>query len=410
MSKIAIVAIGSHGDVAPLAGVGQRLQQAGHDVVLVAYERFAGTAACCGLRFRPLAAAEDDGADPRKAIMAFLSPSGMRALGEGVLAALRDEPAEALLLSPFAEMAGHPLAEARGIPAVGVRLQPFSATSAYPPAVLGAWSAGSFGNRLASDTGAWAIDRLYSGVVAGFRQSLGLAKSSPCASRKRRAQARQPILHGYSPSVLPKPDDWGHGVDVVGYWWPSPPPEWQPPAELVDFLAAGPAPVFVGFGSTMTTAHAAERVTGVVLQALRRAGVRGVVQSGWAGLAAAGDDVLAIGEVPHSWLFPQTAAVAHHCGAGTAAAALRAGVPTVAMPGLGDQPFWARRLRDLGASAATIPQRSLTSDKLAEGILGAISDQRFRATAQRLAERLAAEDGAARVLDVVEGLSRASHQ
>jgi sterol 3beta-glucosyltransferase len=408
MSTILIVAIGSRGDVAPLTGIGVRLQKAGHRVAIAAYGPFADLITGCGLGFRevPSDSGDDDltDANPAKGLAAFLAPSGMRAMGEGIIAALGDEPADVMLLSPFSEFAGHALAEAKGIPSIGMRLQPLSPTAAYPPAVLGAWSAGAVGNRFAADAGAWLLDRIYGRVIAGFRRDLGLPNMSARALRRSRSRAKWPVLYGYSPCVVPRPADWRPGLDVVGYWWPAAVPEWHPPAVLTEFLAAGPAPVFVGFGSTMNTARRAEQISDIVARALRRAGVRGIIQAGWAGLDVAGEDVLTIGETPHGWLFPQMAAVAHHCGAGTAAAGLRAGVPTIAIPGLGDQPFWARRLQELGASAATIPQRKLTPDRLAEAVQTALRERRLRATTQRLAGSIATEDGAAKVLAAVETL------
>ncbi|CQA11547.1 Possible glycosyl transferase [Mycobacteroides abscessus] len=108
--------------------------------------------------------------------------------------------------------------------------------------------------------------------------------------------------------------------------------------------------------------------------------------------------------MPHRWLFPHVAAVVHHCGAGTTAAGLRAGVPTVAVPGLGDQPFWARRLRDLGLSADTVPQRTLTVERLAAAIRTAVTDPGIKIRARRISDLLAAEDGAAHVVSSVNRL------
>jgi sterol 3beta-glucosyltransferase len=413
MSRMLIVAIGSRGDVAPLTGVGVRLQEAGHDVVIAAYAPFADLITACGLGFRELPSdfGNDDGlgdVNPVKGLAAFLAPSGMRAMGEGVLAALRDEPADVLLLSPFSEFAGHALAEAKGIPALGVRLQPLSATAAYPPAVLGAWSAGSFGNRFTSDAGAWLLDRFYGGVIAGFRRDLSLPRVSARALRKARTRVEWPVLYGYSPSVAPRPADWRPGLQVVGYWWPVPMADWRPPTLLTDFLAAGPAPVFVGFGSTVNTAERAQHMSDIVARAMRLAGVRGIIQAGWAGLDVSGDDVLTIGDTPHEWLFPRMAAIAHHCGAGTSAAGLRAGIPQIGIPGLGDQLFWASRLRQLGVSAAIIPQRKLTADRLAEAIRTTLADRQSQVAAQHVAGRIADEDGAAHVLAVVESLTRSA--
>jgi UDP:flavonoid glycosyltransferase YjiC (YdhE family) len=409
MSSVVIVAVGSRGDVAPLTGVGVRLQRAGHEVAIVAYTPFRDMIASCGLRFRELCAdleLASEGADvqPMKGLAAFGSPSGMRTLGNNIIAAVGDEPADILLLSSFSELAGHPLAEAKGIPSLGVRLQPLSATAAYPPSVFGAWSAGGVGNRLAADVGAWLMDRFYGGVVAGFRRDLGLPKASTRKLRRERTHAQWPVLHGYSSAVVPRPSDWRPGLEITGYWWPAPAPNWEPPPLLTDFLAAGPPPVFVGFGSMMTTAQRTEQMSDIIAHAARQAGQRAVVQAGWTSLNVVDDDMLTIGEVPHDWLFPQVAAVAHHCGAGTTAAGLRAGVPTIALPAFGDGPFWAQRLAALGVSAATIPQRRLTADELADAMRTAVTDLQLRKTAQRLAGHIAAEDGAAGALAAVESL------
>ncbi len=416
LSTIAIAAIGSRGDVAPMTGLGVRLRQAGHRVVIAAYPMFADLITGCGLRFReiPLLLDISPGAghyqgSAVKGLAEFFGPDGMRKMGQGLLAALRDEPADILLLSPLSELAGHPLAEAKEIPSIGLRLQPLSATTAYLPSTLGFRSAGAFGNRFGSDAGAWTIDHLYGRVVAEFRRDLGLPAQSTRGLRRQRTEAQWPVLHGYSPSILPAPADWRTGLDVVGYWWPAPIADWQPPPVLTDFLAAGPAPVCISFGSIITTARRAEQLSDIVGRALRQAGVRGVIQGGWTGVEVFSEDILTVGDIPHDWLFPQMAAVAHHCGAGTTAAALRAGVPAVALPNpIYDQPFWARRLSALGACATIIPQRRLNADRLAQAIRTVVAEPPLRGNAQRIARRMAAEDGTARVLTAVESKLRQS--
>jgi UDP:flavonoid glycosyltransferase YjiC (YdhE family) len=192
---------------------------------------------------------------------------------------------------------------------------------------------------------------------------------------------------------------------VTGYWWPPVPAGWQPPSQLTDFLAAGPAPVFIGLGSTVVTAQRAQQLADIISAALQRAGVRGIIQAGWAGLDVTGGDVLTIGDTPHEWLFPQLAAAAHHCGAGTTAAVLRSGIPSIALPGpVGDQPFWARRLHDLGAAATPLPQRKLTAQRLADAIRITLDDTDLRSAAEGLAARLATEDGTTAAITAIEGL------
>ncbi|MBI3224571.1 MAG: glycosyltransferase family 1 protein [Mycolicibacterium cosmeticum] len=401
MSRISIIAVGSRGDVAPLAGLGAALARAGHEVAVTAYSPFETMITDCGLTFRELPAALEGTDDPMKELAAFVAPSGMRDLGMAIVAADAGEPADMVLLSPFAEMAGHALAEAKGITAVGVRLQPLSATTAYPPAVLGARSLGPRGNRWAADAGTWLVDRLYRGVAADLRRELGLPKNSPLELRRERTAAEWPVLHGYSALVAPRPEDWRPGLEVTGYWWPPASPDWQPSDELATFLADGPPPVFVGLGSVMTDSARARELSEIFVRAADLAGVRMIVQSGWAGLDVDTDRVLTTGEAPHDWLFPQTAAVAHHCGAGTVAAGLRAGVPTIALPGYGDGAFWAARLRDVGACAATIPQRRLTAERLADAIRAA-HDPTLKACTDRIAPGINAEDGIGQAISIIE--------
>jgi sterol 3beta-glucosyltransferase len=193
-------------------------------------------------------------------------------------------------------------------------------------------------------------------------------------------------------------------LEVTGYWWPAPAAHWAPPAELTDFLAGGPAPVFVGFGSMMTTAQRAEQMSDTIRQAAQRAGVRAIVQAGWTSLNVVDENMLTIGETPHEWLFPRVAAVAHHCGAGTTAAGIRAGVPTIALPAYGDGPFWAHRISELGVSAATISQRKISVDRLADAMRIAACDPQLRGNTRQLATCIAAEAGAAQVVAAVESL------
>lgn len=134
------------------------------------------------------------------------------------------------------------------------------------------------------------------------------------------------------------------------------------PDRLRAFLSAGPPPVFVGPGSA--TVPDPEQLSRTVVRALRTAGLRGVIQRGWSQLASEGDDMLTIDEVPHHLLFPHLAAAVHHAGAGTTAAALRAGIPTVPLPVRFGAAFWGARLTALGVAPTAIPLCRLTAEAL----------------------------------------------
>jgi sterol 3beta-glucosyltransferase len=216
---------------------------------------------------------------------------------------------------------------------------------------------------------------------------------------------------------------------VTGYWFandmndagdgepretgPDAPSGWRPPADLLAFLAAGPPPVYVGFGSMVGRDPRA--TTRTVLAAVQRAGTRAILASGWGGVsgaprpplaadladALAPDRVFVLDEAPHAWLFPRVAAVVHHGGAGTTAAGLRAGCPTVVCPFFGDQPFWGARVAALGAGPPPIPQSRLEPRRLAAAIGTAATDRAMRRRAAALGAQIRGEHGVARAAAIV---------
>jgi sterol 3beta-glucosyltransferase len=324
----------------------------------------------------------------------------------GILAAAR-HGVDVLLLAGMSAIGGYHIAEGLGVPGMGLALQPVYPTREFAPSIVTARSFGRWGNLAAGKAlvafGAPAL----AGPVRELRAELGLP---PLRSRdaifRRQDGERWPGWCGFSPAVVPRPADWRDGLEVAGYWWPQRPAGWSPPPELERFLDAGPPPVFVGLGS-MTPA-AAGRLTDLAVAAGRRAGVRMVIQAGPAALAPAGEpapDSVMIGDVPHDWLFPRMAALVHHAGAGTTAAGLRAGVPAVSVPVVGDQPFWAARLAGLGAGPRPIPYKRLSARALAAAVSDAISRPSYQARARALAGQLAGEDGAAPIIGKLHRLS-----
>jgi UDP:flavonoid glycosyltransferase YjiC (YdhE family) len=246
------------------------------------------------------------------------------------------------------------------------------------------------------------MDRMYEPTVRQLRAELGLPAVKAAAVRAREERAGWRAVYGYSTAVLPRPSDWRAGLEVVGNWWPDVPEGAELPSDVEEFLEGGAPPVFIGFGSMGS--GEGERLGRLAVQALRKAGLRGILQAGWAGLTGgeAHSDVLTIGELPHALLFPRVAAVVHHGGAGTTAAALRAGVPSLAVPVLGDQPFFGRRITALGAGPAPIPFGRLSADRLAAALAETVTTPRYRAGAAAIAERMAGEDGAGRAVELIE--------
>ncbi|GAA3494603.1 glycosyltransferase [Streptomyces prasinosporus] len=394
--RILIITAGSRGDVAPYTGLGRRLLDAGHQVAVAAHPSFGALVGGCGLDHRPVPG------DPRGLIRDWAratSREETRALTRAYADGLADGVAQAvaggadLLLTafgpaPLSRTAG----EAFGIPVIGAYVVPAFATRQFPlPRARSTDGPGPEGNLAAGRDVLRRAEGAFAGAVTRLRARLGLPPGAPAAPVDVR-----PVFHGFSPLVVPRPEDWPAWAEVAGYWWPARPDGWRPPAELVDFLQAGPPPVFIGFGSM--AAGQGERLSELVATAVKRAGVRAVVQAGWADLSGCGPDGLVVGDVPHDWLFPRVAAVVHHAGAGTTAAGLRAGVPAVPVPVMADQPFWASRLCDLGVAPRPVPFQDLTAEALGDAITACLSEPAHHRRAAELARGIAAEDGTAPLL------------
>ena len=417
--RIALLASGSRGDVQPYVALGKGLQQAGHEVRLVTHRDFETLARSHGLEFWPVAGNVQEIAQSQEmrsrieggnflslmALMAREAERGAVGLAEGGLAACRG--VDLVLGGLGGAFVGLALAEKLGLKLVQAYYTPFTPTRAFPSFLvprLPPWLGGLF-NRLSHHLARQVMWQSLRRADRVARQRVLDLPPAPFWGPYNAEPIRHtPVLYGYSPSVLPPPPDWDRSIHVTGYWFLDPEGAWTPPPALVEFLQAGPPPVYVGFGSM--SQRKPEETARLVLQALAQTDQRAILLSGWSGLQKTDvpDSVLVIDAIPHSWLFPRVAAVVHHGGAGTTAAGLRAGVPSVIVPFFGDQPFWGQRVAQLGVGPAPIPRRELTVERLAGAIHEAVTDPAMRGRAASLGATIRAEDGIARAIDVIEQL------
>ncbi|KAH7110043.1 glycosyltransferase family 28 domain-containing protein [Dactylonectria estremocensis] len=232
-------------------------------------------------------------------------------------------------------------------------------------------------------------------LINKFRtQILCLDPISPMWGFQLLPRLRVPYSYLWSQSLIPKPSDWGSHISITGFSFLSLANSYTPPADLVDFLERGPPPIYVGFGSIVVDDPQA--LTRLIFYAVKLAGVRAIVSKGWGGVGS-GDDVpetiYLIGNCPHDWLFQRVSAVVHHGGAGTTAAGIAAGRPTVVVPFFGDQPFWGQMIARAGAGPTPVPFKEMTAETLAASITFALKPE-VQEAVQDMAQHIGMEDGA----------------
>jgi sterol 3beta-glucosyltransferase len=154
-----------------------------------------------------------------------------------------------------------------------------------------------------------------------------------------------------------------------------------------------------------------ERITRAALDAARSTECRAIFLTGWGGmqLEKSNDTVLFLEAAPHGWLFPRCRAVVHHGGAGTTAAGLRAGVPSILVPHTADQPFWGRRVSAIGAGPEPIPVNQLTPEALAAAIEQACSEA-IRRRAEEVGRLIRSEDAVGQTVAMIEAHAERFHR
>jgi sterol 3beta-glucosyltransferase len=409
---ITILAAGSRGDTQPYLALGSSLIHLGYKVRIATFAAYANLVRAAGLEHFPLegditqvvnseVGAQAMQADnPLKILRNFRS---LQALAHGTQEKFFQacEGAEAVIFHPGPSI-GYFIARQKKIPAILATPFPMTPTHEYPS--------------LISYTGP-RLGRAYNLLTHKvFEQIMWSAGGSPIKEFWKKQFGTNPedfscpfgkadlVVVSCSEHVFPRPADWPGNIHQKGYWFLDE-DSWSPPADLVRFLEQGEPPVYIGFGSLGGGAQA-EDTTRLVLEALDRAGKRGVLATGWSGLSEKMDlpaSVYRLNSAPHAWLFPRMAAVVHHGGAGTTAAGLRAGVPSIVVTYGNDTLAWGRRVSELGVGPRAIPRKRLSVDALSGAILASESES-MKCAASELGKKIRAENGAEEAARVIFGI------
>lgn len=413
--RVCILTLGSRGDVQPYIALARGLEAAGYSAALCAAPSFRSFIEGHGVEWRSF-----DTGDPR----ALLQSQEARDLIRGMANPLRmvrelmkllepllekgyteacqnTEDADAILVAPTALPLAQALHERRGTPFACAFLQPSHATREF-----GCWLLGDpprwlpFRGALSRLTYRLGWELMFKVAGRAYdlarQRVLGLPRGgNPFAALE---SERWPTLYGFSSTVVPRPSDWGAHVDVTGYWFLDRDSRWRPPAALEAFLADGPPPICVGFGSMPSPDPAA--LTREVVRSLEASGRRGLLLSGWGALQGIElpKSVFALEAAPHDWLFSRVCAVVHHGGAGTTSAALRAGVPSLVVPFIADQWFWGRRVAALGAGPGLFSRKHIRAERFGPVLRDLAENPRYREAARAVSTKLALENGIGRAI------------
>ncbi|KAI0229869.1 Sterol 3-beta-glucosyltransferase, partial [Massospora cicadina] len=402
---ITCLTIGTRGDVQPYIALCKGLMKHGHTCRIATHAEYRGWIESHHIEFREVAG------DPGELIKLCVD-NGMFSfsfLREGVAnfrkwidelletAWLACQGTDVLLESPSA-MAGIHIAERLDIPFFGSFPMPWTRTRAFPhPFAIPEHAMGGTYNYM---TYVLIEQVMWKGIAWQVNRWRNRTLHLPNADFDALQPHRVPFLYAFSPALVPPPADWHDWIHPTGFWFlDDPTPGWAPPPALLDFLDAGPPPIYIGFGSI--TIPDPEATTKAIVDAVVQANVRAILCEGWSSRFASGaatapfpDSIFPIQSVPHDWLFPRVAAVVHHGGSGTTAAGLRAGVPTIIKPFFGDQYFWAQQVERMGAG---IYLRRLTTSKLVSAFQ-AVSDGKMVEKAAALGAQIRREDGVERAI------------
>lgn len=414
MSRIVIFTVGTEGDARPYVALGKGLVARGHAVTIATSREFEPLVHANGLEFAPLTAdfralmqRNKTVLDRRsqwamvRTLMAETSRMATHWAAEG-LAAARD--AALVIGSGNVSLLAASIAEKLGLPFVRSQLQPFDPSRSLPPPLF---RPPPFPLPGAANMALYRVLRILAWrmmgpMIDGVRRELGLTRYPRLGPWNLPNGAGGHILYGISPHVVPRPAEWPSRIAMTGYLILEEAQHYTPSESLKRFLEAGDPPIYIGFGSMIS--ERATLLAQAACDAVRQLGRRAILSSGWAGLGDAldtGDDIIVIDHAPHDWLFPRVSAAVHHCGAGTAAASTRAGIPVVPVPFVGDQFFWAWQLGRLGVATTRIERGALTAARLAAALRRAERPE-MRRRAAEIGALVRAEDGVAGAIAQLE--------
>jgi len=405
--KINIIVSGTFGDIIPHIALAKGLKAAGHEVKLAGGKNFRALVESHGIPFYGTSSDYESVMKSEKGreILRKRGNITLSRLKHNILPSKFREFVDAWTGAQWADVIiGHhmivgllDIAEALDVPLILSSAMPLlTPTCEFPSIPMSPLSFGKIYNRLSHVLYRFLQAMVFEQRINRWRKQILFLPPRPvireiftCKYHDLKGKA-VPILYHFSQTLLPRPADWPDSAFISGRLILKEGDTWKPPEDLLEFLSSGPPPLYIGFGSM--TLMEPEKITEIVLKALSHTGQRAIIVKGWGGMEPEkSDNLYSLSYVPYDWLFPRVRAVIHHGGFGTTDSGLRAGKPTLICPFFMDQPFWGKRVFDLGAGPKPIPQERLNVKSLVRGINELVNNEAIKIGAKEMEEKMRQE-------------------
>ena len=428
MARILIATHGTTGDLFPFLALGTELQRTGHDVRMVVDRSYRSLVEEHGLAALPVDTKRDEQQllregmeqlngirSPLKQIrftMAELFAPVVKPFYDAICETAWDHD---LIVSHAVLVAGLLAHRTTGVPLVIVMLTNMVPSAYYmpvppppfrsPPKSFRGPAARAV-NRLM-----WKISEKFAdwAIVADTNRRLAQQGLPAMRSVFEPLSAASLCLVAVSPELVSAEPDWPANCRLTGFLYNHGNLNWTPDRDLERFMEEGPKPIVITFGSM--AGQDPQRWTRLLVDAVSASGHRkAVIQAGWGGLGRIPlpEHISAVEFVSHEWLLPRAACVVHHGGAGTSAAVLRAGVPSVVVTCYNDQFIWADALRRIGVCREVLRLQGLKPKQLGKAIARTIGSEALRARAREIGRRVAGETGVENARRAIEEMLEAS--
>lgn len=419
--KYTLVSVGSKGDLNPYIALGQKLASNNHTVTIAALDVFAEDVKNAGLNFASLGALPEifkpKNASKSKKETSSSTFSGI--LGRAIFWAVFPyllkpslekfiqacEGSDVLLFTRLALPVPY-IGEKLGIPCFAAFPVPHKKTVEFESPLYvkpNLIDSSQFRKSLSYKLESFFTHQFSYNIIKKFRHHLGL----PYIPRKKIMAHCDGLIkgtiYGVSESVLPRPADWSENVQLTGYWFPIQEKNWLPSEKIINFINSGSTPICIGFGSMKS--KNSKSIYKAVVSTLQELNLRAVILSGWGGMGDFNLDekqIMVINEVPHEWLFSKVSAVVHHGGAGTTAAALRAGVPSIIVPHSFDQRFWGRLIYRIGCGSKPIEEKEFNHKLFTLALKEVLENNQIKINSEKISDSLKAEDGCEKAIKIID--------